>query len=908
MQKKIFQSPGGMVTRPRVAMSSALKVALLVWVALVSPALAEPIDFSSAKMEFNGKPTPITDQYLKREGDSWATPAAAPTGSYSITWSIPFPPAAKAVTITADFRKHNINQSNSLSISTDGGKNWQPAGGNTKDWTWETKSNTFLLDLFGPAADKLLLRWVFNKPHSDETWRVYLGKVQIQPCDAEKALAEWRKPLEKNLPILANPRTDRKGFTGPLELKDGMMFKKGKPFFPVGFVRGGSDRDLAQARAMGANAVSIDLGWFTSTGPGPIPQDRYNDFLAGVRDIAQWDMVSFVVLVGHYVPGWFAQKYPSSQYYPLGSDNQQTGHWMNYSLHFKPFRDEIPYFWTSAAKALANEPSILALNFWNEPCYGGAWAWPDQFADYRPFAIDDYRAHLQKKYQTIENLRTAHKQNYPSFQTLQPPRKPAEMGRAAWLDWMEYGQHYFADFFTWERQVIRAAAPKTLLGNKKQTNPWDNSTASSGTNWHLLAQSEDIFGINIYWSSLVGIRDILDAARCYATGRPVISFETNAMPPFAECTPDTVRVQLWAYVLGGIKGLFIYAYNVDGTGHGFVGGDKEIKPESRPEYTRFFTDVSKHQRELASPHVPAQIAVLYSTTGALQYTHNTIPRHMTGAFDLFRDSHYQTDLLPEERCDATNLARYKLIVLPSYSVLKKPTLDALTDFVKKGGKIFAFGKSLATDEYLNPIAPPAVLGIETRKPPIGDNTSQPIVKLDHALVPYVEGEPTVTGVEMVSYVKESEKRFIQGEVIQARQPGKALALNKDGYPAVLLAPGGHTIYCAFDSVYSAPLRGLVEAVTREVFGLKQHVRLLRDQLVEPGVMTSLRQDYLDPNTRYLLVINTLPHPRTLNADLEPNWTVQSEIFHPDQTVVESDHVTVKLAPREVYLFSIRKKQ
>ena len=87
-------------------------------------------------------------------------------------------------------------------------------------------------------------------------------------------------------------------------------------------------------------------------------------------------------------------------------------------------------------------------------------------------------------------------------------------------------------------------------------------------------------------------------------------------------------------------------------------------------------------------------------------------------------------------------------------------------------------------------------------------------------------------------------------------------------------------------------------------GLKQEVRLLRDGVVEPGVMTSLRQDFQDADTRYLMVINTLHRPRTLKVEAEQPWKVASEYFHAADQAVLDGGARLRLAPREVYLFKL----
>jgi len=849
------------------------------------------------------------NQWFTIGGDSSIiTDADAPNGNYNVQWSINCSADVRAMTVSCELFKNNLNQSNGIAVSTDGGKQWKTVGGNSADWSWQTIEKDVLM-LSKPADGKLHFSWRFSKPETGNIWQVGLRNLKIQSGDEKQAIAHFREPLAKGLPQLADPIIAKKPWKSTLEIKDGMMMKDGQPFFPIGYVFGSDERSLAQLKAMGCNAVHLEIGWQYMTEEGAIDEAAITHFIGQIHNAAEYDIVTFPLLTGHYVPGWFSQKNRPEDYCPLGNDGHKTGDWFEYSIHYKPFRKEIIKFWKSVTPRLAEELSVMAIQYWNEPCYGGNWAKPDEFADYQSFAIKDYQQFLSDKYGSISTLAGVHNQNYTDMASVMPPYNPEQMGRAAWLDWMEYGQHYFAGFFDWEREIIKSVAPNARLCNKKQTNPWDNSTASSGTNWHLMQTSEDIFGLNIYWGSEFGIRDTLDAARSYANGKPVVIFETNVMPPNAEArTPDRIRCHLWSHVLGGADGLFIFALN-DDPSHGLL-SDKAVSPQARSEYVRYTRTISEHQLQLASPHVPARIAVLYSTTAALQYTRDLIPRYVSGAFDLFRNSHYQTDILPEERCRLEDLAEYEMIVLPSYCILKKPAIEALEVFVNNGGKILAFGKSLATDEYLNPVEPPRILGIETRQPPIGERSDQELTWTVPEVVPYSTGEPKISGVERVTQIVNDPDRIIQGIKIEFDQKGKVLGLNRDSYPVILSAPGGNIIYCAFESAYSVPLRGVIEGITRECLGIEQKIRLLRDGVIEPDVMVSLREDYKNPSRRYLLVINTLYRQRTLEVELQPQWEIEREDFHGlDKLQFSSDlsHPSVSLLPREVFLFELVKK-
>jgi hypothetical protein len=117
----------------------------------------------------------------------------------------------------------------------------------------------------------------------------------------------------------------------------------------------------------------------------------------------------------------------------------------------------------------------------------------------------------------------------------------------------------------------------------------------------------------------------------------------------------------------------------------------------------------------------------------------------------------------------------------------------------------------------------------------------------------------------------------------------------------------NVIYCCFDSDYSEPLRSLLEGVLREVFDLKQQVRMTDDGQTDAGVWVSLRQDYKTPAVRYLLVINTHVRNRTVQLELPSDWQFEKELLNNLAPVEESPAgPTFRLSGEEAYLIRLKR--
>lgn len=712
-------------------------------------------------------------------------------------------------------------------------------------------------------------------------------------------------PLGSLAPGLPSQATQLFPVTTPVKLVNGSFEQDGKGFFPIGFVFGDGEKELRQAAAIGCNAIHLEFAW--NRAEKIFSEEKYHDRFDAVQRAGDAGLVVFPLLGCHYVPAWFDREHPRAENQPLGSDGKPTGSWTPYSLNDPLYREALRPFWQGIAARISTMPCVAALNLWNEPSYGGTWNKGRQFADYSVHGLTAFRNSLKGRYGTIDELNKAYGNAFNTWDDVVPPKSIDEGHPRAWLEWMEFGQERFADFFQREREAIREVAPNLLLANKKQINPWDESAASSGTNWEKLGGSEDLFGINLYSGSINWSRNLLAAACSYANGKPVVIFEINIMPPEKTArTPDLVRCQLWAPVVGGARGMFIFAM-IANTEHGFL-NDNAITAEARQAYVQFIQNIRTHQDALSRPPVIGKIGIVYSTTAALMQPTSSMPRYVNGAAELFRNSHFQTEIIPQELCTAKYLGRFDLVVLPTGTILKDQQLSGLQKYSEGGGRILAFANALDTNEYLEKKDAPAFLGIGSRQVAVGERLQQKIGKVENELTPYVDAEIPVTGAELVvSLQNERQEKMMPGMKLQTKQKGRVLAYNSDSYPVILETAPSQTVYCAFESTASDGLRALIEGITREVFHLKQEVRIVKssDGTVDPAILTGLREEKVHDGKRYLLALNSAYRPKKIVLEANGEWEVSRELLHSKDAAITS---SVQMEPREMYLFELVKRK
>jgi hypothetical protein len=146
-----------------------------------------------------------------------------------------------------------------------------------------------------------------------------------------------------------------------------------------------------------------------------------------------------------------------------------------------------------------------------------------------------------------------------------------------------------------------------------------------------------------------------------------------------------------------------------------------------------------------------------------------------------------------------------VIVVPSYTILSDAQTKALQRFVNRGGNLLAFSHSLEKNIYFEDLPEiPRVLGLKSREA--------------------VEGSAviTVTDPAIATYVPDTLQAKSGIERITASS-GRILARAGDA-PVVVTAGKGKVVYCAFSS--DSGCERLVEGILRELFGIKQTVRLV----------------------------------------------------------------------------------
>ncbi len=113
-----------------------------------------------------------------------------------------------------------------------------------------------------------------------------------------------------------------------------------------------------------------------------------------------------------------------------------------------------------------------------------------------------------------------------------------------------------------------------------------------------------------------------------------------------------------------------------------------------------------------APRSTASIAILDSYANGifqlLQWLdHQGVPdfgmecfNAVLGCYRALNEANFAVDFISEEEVRQGKLAQYKLLYLPHVNVMEKPVADAVCEFVKQGGNVWADGRMGSHDEHM----------------------------------------------------------------------------------------------------------------------------------------------------------------------------------------------------------------
>ena len=327
-----------------------------------------------------------------------------------------------------------------------------------------------------------------------------------------------------------------------------------------------------------------------------------------------------------------------------------------------------------------------------------------------------WSAWLQHKYGNIKAANRAWQTKYANFGDV-PMLHPEEAKShlALWYDWSSFNLYRFLQQLRWTADEIRKTQPKVPLtvgspyyafSSRFWTAVDEEALADSGM---TAVELEENYRLDTLMPEYL---------HALAGSKPVADFEYHG-----------VVDQLLPSFLHGDAAMSMWWWNDDmhWTPHEPINEWASSFPQS---YTIPLSDIAEAMRVgldvrrlspeiIALANAPRPVALLYSKTSMLQH----LPEESkdTGTFpylfslgelyDSSQSAGVYVGLTTEEKILDGDLARRKLLILPSAKFMPPSVTHRIESWVRDGGTLVVWPDSLLADEYAKPVSTMESLGL-----------------------------------------------------------------------------------------------------------------------------------------------------------------------------------------------------
>jgi beta-galactosidase len=495
-------------------------------------------------------------------------------------------------------------------------------------------------------------------------------------------------------------------------------------------------RDLKQIKALGFNSVRCWIDWASGE---PAPGEYRLDTLDVLLSLAEEEGLKVIVQVYmDSAPEWLGRQHPDSLFV---SSNGQAIHPESspgYCMDHPGVRKADLAFYEAVARRAGASPAFLGFDLWSEP-HVINWANPTYIPNpefcFCRNTVARFRGWLEKKYGTLEALNAAWYRRHASWDEVEPNRLSTILSYTDYIDWKGFIAAKLGEDLRARYEAAKRGAPDRVatshaagVGLFSSPHYWEGQS----DDWTMAAQV-DHYGTSFYpkHSAFVD-RDVewrgalLDFARSfgYANGGRGFwigelqgGFGTIALNVSPTVTPEDLRIWTWSALARGAKAICTYAYYPMSTGYesggfGLIRLDGEVTERARVA-GGIARVVDRHSALFQAARPPrSELAVVYNPLahfvggrqratpyGGPQGEVAGIERDsLLGIYRALFPTNVPLDFVHVDRLKASELAAYKLVVLPYPLMLPAAAAAELREYVRGGGALVAEARAGWNDE------------------------------------------------------------------------------------------------------------------------------------------------------------------------------------------------------------------
>lgn len=402
-------------------------------------------------------------------------------------------------------------------------------------------------------------------------------------------------------------------------------------------------------------------------------------------------------------------------------------------------REGLEQFISNTVSRYKDSPALRIWNLWNEPT--------DTLCSC-PRSLEHFAAWLKRKYPDLQSLREAWAGEYYIFNPILPRSMDeldgpwlgrvlelATRGRntALQLDWIEFQTDHSAEHLAWLAGLVRKQDPV----HETHSNPsaTTSNPISSGISPWKLAKVQDSTSGSIHPHNMLrrlekdparypgAMLSVIDLIRSWTAGRDAWIGEYQAGSTFTKYDAYTPRgkdisATLYHALARGLRGVVFWEWqswrqSFFETGEFSLRNPSDGGPTERSEAAaRFGAFLEKYRPYLAKLRPPRpQAAILHSMDQfALDFLlegSNGLPGfrqlHFNAAYACHQALVRQgipCDFITETQLTEKILDRYRVLFLPHVRIIAPETAQAIAEFVRNGGAVWADGRCGFLDKHL----------------------------------------------------------------------------------------------------------------------------------------------------------------------------------------------------------------
>jgi beta-galactosidase len=488
--------------------------------------------------------------------------------------------------------------------------------------------------------------------------------------------------------------------------------------------------DLRRIRDLGFNTVRT---WVTWADGEPQPGVYRHDNLRLLCELAgELDLRVFLQVYAEAVPMWLCEQHPEAAFVAQTGERLEPQSVPGLCTDHADVSKRMLDFYRATARVTNEFPNFCGWDLWSEPHIVN-WTIvshiPNAQFCFCEHTKHRFRAWLEAKYTSLDNLNEAWGRVHARWDQVEPPRLGTILTFTDFLDWKAFIYAKMADDLRVRAEAVREVDPDHLISSHAAvpsglTSPLSEWGGYGATDDFLMAKVVDRYGLSLYpkhsfpdrhWERWK-IDFALDFARSanranggFVVGELQAGAGARGVVAGNPVTARDLRLWMWSAVARGAKSLNLYAFHpmssgYEAGGYGLIGTDDALTGRAE-EAGRIARMLGEHGATFArSQPEPAQVAIVYNPLTQLmggEQSCGPTSLHsdsLIGYHRSFARHHVAVDFIHRLDLEGEDLSRYRLIILPNPIMLTRAAADGIRRFVEEGGCAFAEARLAWTDD------------------------------------------------------------------------------------------------------------------------------------------------------------------------------------------------------------------